>query len=219
MTVRVLVVDDDFRVASVHASVAARVSGCEVVGEATTLAQARSLLAEGVDLIIADEYLPDGSGADLIGAADAAVLLVTASDDHTTVRRALVRGAIGYVVKPFGLKLLADRVADFVRFSEALDAPGPRDQATIDGLVRMAGPRAPQLAQPKGRSAVTATAVAEVVREASGPVTAVVVAEAIGVSRATAQRYLADLVDSGAVELGLHYRSAGRPEHHYTWAR
>lgn len=64
---RVLVVDDDFRVAAMHAAALERVRGCQVVGKARTLAEARELLAtRSVDLVLADEYLPDGSGADLV---------------------------------------------------------------------------------------------------------------------------------------------------------
>lgn len=220
MEVRVLVVDDDFRVASVHAAVAARVAGCRVVGQATTLAAARELLAtEGADLVVADEYLPDGSGTDLVGAADASVLLVTAADDPATVQRALVRGVVGYLVKPFGLQSLADRIGDYVRFRESLAATANPDQGAIDDLVARLRSRTPRpaAAPPKGRSAVTGTAVSDFLREAPGPVTAAAVAEAIGISRATAQRYLSDLVEAGQAQLSLRYGTAGRPEHSYAW--
>ena len=41
--------------------------------------------------------------------------------------------------------------------------------------------------------------------------------DAAGVSRATAQRYLAHLVSAARVELRLRYGSTGGPEHRYTW--
>ena len=41
------------------------------------------------------------------------------------------------------------------------------------------------------------------------------VADRVGVSRATAQRYLSSLADDGAVEIQLRYGSTGRPEHRY----
>ena len=70
---------------------------------------------------------------------------------------------------------------------------------------------------PKGRSAVTADAIADVLRSAREALTAVDVAEATGVSRATAQRYLSDLSRAGRVELSLRYGATGRPEHRYAW--
>jgi response regulator of citrate/malate metabolism len=45
---------------------------------------------------------------------------------------------------------------------------------------------------------------------------AVEVATAVGISRATAQRYLAQLEQSGLVRLDLRYGSTGRPEHRYS---
>jgi two-component system CitB family response regulator len=220
MTVlRVLVVDDDFRVAATHAAALQRLEDCQVVGTAMTLAQARALLAvHQVDLILADEYLPDGAGSDLIGAADASVILVTAATSPDRVQRAMVRGAVGYILKPFAMPLLLERVAAYARFREAVRAEHPRTQAEVDDAIALARPRPRQAPPAKGRSSVTAGAVAALLRDGGGSLTALAVAEAIGVSRATAQRYLADLVDDGAVTLSLRYGTTGRPEHSYHWA-
>lgn len=216
--VRILVVDDDFRVAAVHADALAQLDRCEVVGRATTLGQARQVLSSTpVDLVVADEYLPDGSGSDLVGAADAAVIMVTASDAPATVRRALLRGAFGYILKPFAMPVLIDRVTAFVRYHDAVSAERPRTQADIDALISHAHPRSPGAAMPKGRSAVTANAIAAMLRDSDGPVTAVAVADGIGISRATAQRYLSDMVAEGSAELALRYGTTGRPEHSYAW--
>ncbi len=46
-------------------------------------------------------------------------------------------------------------------------------------------------------------------------VSATEIAEKIGISRSTAQRYLAELVRQGKIELRLHYGATGRPEHRY----
>lgn len=216
ISLKVLIVDDDFRVAAVHAAVAGAVPGCEVIGTATTLAQARESLPQA-DLVVADEYLPDGSGSDLIGASEASVLLVTAADHLDTVRRALTRGAVGYIVKPFELRLLTERLAAYVRFRAQLAATPRPTQADIDQLLAQLRPRLDQGQPPKGRSAVTASAVADLLRATGRPHTVMAVAEEIGISRATARRYLSDLVADGDVELLLRYGTAGRPQHSYVW--
>ncbi|NYE02441.1 two-component system CitB family response regulator [Kineosphaera limosa] len=218
MRVRVLIVDDDFRVAAVHAAVAGAVPGCEVIAQATTLAQAREALPRS-DLVVADEYLPDGSGTELVGAGDASVLLVSAADDADTVRRALVRGAIGYIVKPFEMRVLTERITAYVRFRQSLAAEGRLLQVEIDAQLGMLRPRLDPGAPAKGRSAVTASAVADLLRDSGRPHTVMAVADAIGISRATARRYLADLVAAGEVELLLRYGTAGRPQHSYIWSR
>lgn len=212
---RVLVVDDDFRVAAVHSAAVDAVAGCTVVARAATLAQARAALP-GVDLVVADVYLPDGSGLDLIGAGDAAVLVVSAADDLATARRALLRGAIGYIVKPFDLAVLTQRVADFRRFEATLGRLAHLDQAGIDAATALLRPRAGRAAA-KGRSTPTGEAIAHLLASAGEPLTALAVAEAIGISRATAQRYLSELVDAGRARLALRYGAAGRPEHSYSW--
>jgi two-component system CitB family response regulator len=49
-------------------------------------------------------------------------------------------------------------------------------------------------------------------------VSAADIAEQVGVSRATAQRYLSYLAQNGVVHLQLRYGATGRPEHRYSSA-
>ncbi len=58
------VVDDDFRVAKMHAGIVNAMPGFTVTATVNTVAGARK--ADAVDLALVDVYLPDGSGIDLI---------------------------------------------------------------------------------------------------------------------------------------------------------
>jgi two-component system CitB family response regulator len=216
--IRVLVVEDDFRVAKIHADVVAGVDGMEVVGVAHTAADALALAeSEHPDLVLLDEYLPDERGSSLVGRLGAAVIVISAETDAAVLRRAVARGAVNVVLKPFPPAVLAQRLAAFARFWDTL-ASGQADQRAVDrALAVLREGDSPAGAMPKGRSAVTADAVREALLAADDALTAQDVAEATGVSRATAQRYLADLVSAGRVDLGLRYGSTGRPEHRYTW--
>jgi two-component system CitB family response regulator len=216
--IRLLVVEDDFRVARLHADLAAAVPGMEVVGVVHTAADALSLAAaERPDLALVDEYLPDERGTSLIGRLDAAVILISAETDAAVIRRAVARGAVNVVLKPFAPGVLQQRLLAFGRFWDSLGS-GQTDQRGVDrALAVLREGDSPAGAMPKGRSAVTADAVRDVLQRAAEALTAQDVAEATGVSRATAQRYLADLVAAGRVELGLRYGTTGRPEHRYTW--
>jgi response regulator of citrate/malate metabolism len=217
-TIRVLVVEDDFRVAKLHADLVAAIDGFEVVGVAHTAADALALAeARCPDLVLLDEHLPDERGTNLIGRLDAAVIMVSAETDAAVVRRAVSRGAVNVVLKPFAPAVLAQRLRAFSRFWSALGS-GQADQRTIDrSMAVLREGDSPAGAMPKGRSAVTADAVRGALQSTADALTAQEVAEATGVSRATAQRYLADLVAAGRVELGLRYGATGRPEHRYTW--
>lgn len=217
--VRTLIVDDDFRVARVHAALVERVPGFAVVGLSHTAADALAAVAElRPDLVLLDEYLPDRRGTDIAGELDAAVIMVTAADDAATVRRAIAAGAVNVVLKPFPPGVLVAKLAAFGRSWSQLGEAGTISQAHVDRAFAVLhegdAARAPM---PKGRSAVTADAVVDALRAADGPLTAIVVAELTGVSRATAQRYLSDLTRAGRVELRLRYGSTGRPEHEYSW--
>ena len=53
------------------------------------------------------------------------------------------------------------------------------------------------------------------VQDAAGPLSAGEVAAMVGVSRATAQRYLADMVSRDLLRMRLRYGAAGRPEQEY----
>jgi two-component system CitB family response regulator len=217
-TIRVLVVEDDFRVARLHADLVGAVEGFEVVGVAHTAADALSMAEdERPDLVLLDEYLPDERGSALIGRLGAAVIVISAETDATAIRRAIARGAVNVVLKPFAPTVLAHRLMAFARFWRSLGT-GQADQRTVDrALAVLREGDSPAAAMPKGRSAVTADAVRDALQAASDALTAQDVADATGVSRATAQRYLADLVAAGRVELSLRYGSTGRPEHRYTW--
>jgi response regulator of citrate/malate metabolism len=59
------------------------------------------------------------------------------------------------------------------------------------------------------------TRIREILRVSAHDVSAAEIAEHVGISRSTAQRYLAELARHGKIELRLHYGATGRPEHRY----
>ena len=215
--IRVLVVEDDFRVAKVHVDFTHRVGGFEVAGTARTAAEARAMLSElRPDLVLLDTYLPDESGLDLLRDIDADTIMLTAASDAATVRTAYARGVLNFLVKPFTAEQFADRLTAYRHYRSVLATDRTLSQDEIDRLARMLhdGDRP---AAPKGQSAVTVRLVSEALRTAGMPRTAAEVADELGISRATAQRYLAALARDGAAEMRLRYGATGRPEHRYRW--
>jgi response regulator of citrate/malate metabolism len=217
--IRVLVVDDDFRVAQLHASYVARLEGFEVVGTANSAAETLRLADETrPDLVLLDEYLPDAPGSSIARRLGAAVIVVSAAEDAASVRRGLAGGALNYVLKPFPPQVLVERLRAFERFWTLLEKDVQLDQTAVDrALQALRIADTPATVVRKGRSPVTSDAVSDALRSTDGALTAAEVAERTGVSRATAQRYLSDLARAGRVRLTLRYGSTGRPEHCFEW--
>jgi two-component system CitB family response regulator len=216
--IRVLVVDDDFRVAALHASFVDRMPGFHTVGVAHRAAEAVAECARlSPDLVLLDQYLPDRPGTAVLSDLAADVIMLTAANDTATVRTALSAGALNYLVKPFTAAQLGQRLSAYARYR--VNLAGERDlaQEDIDRAVAFLHDADSPAGLPKGRSAVTTQRILDAVRAAVTPMTAIEIADATGVSRATAQRYLADLAHGGKVELSLRYGSTGRPEHLYRW--
>lgn len=217
--IRVLVVDDDFRVADLHARFVGQVPGFEVAGIAHTARQAVELAQRlHPDLALLDQYLPDGAGTSIVGQLGCDVIMLTAAAQNAIVRDALGHGAINYLVKPFTDADLAERLRAYARFHRELAGDRTLDQADIDRAMRaLRDGDQIQAAVRKGRSSHTAQLVMAAVRTADQPVTSAEIADRLGLSRATAQRYLSDLAAAGRATVSLRYGCTGRPEHLYSW--
>jgi response regulator of citrate/malate metabolism len=218
--IETLVVDDDFRVARVHAAAVDRVDGFTCTGVAHTAAEARVLIAERrPQFMLLDIYLPDEDGLSLLrslqrdGDPVPDVLVITAAQDVETVRSAIRAGVVYYLIKPFGFAQLREQLEAYRRLHQQLDATIHADQATIDQLFRTLRSAPP--ARPGRQLPPTMRSVLGCVRESSQPVSAVDVATLLGISRPTAQRYLSELERRRVIELVLEYGSPGRPGHLY----
>ncbi|OBJ10236.1 response regulator receiver protein [Mycobacterium sp. 1482292.6] len=208
----VLVVDDDFRVANMHAEVVNTLGGFTVVATVNTLDAARK--ADAVDLALVDVYLPDGSGIDLVRELRGDSMVLTAATEATTIRAAMSAGALSYLVKPFATTDLAARLAGYARYRKILSSPN-LSSSDVDAALDALRPRI----APSQPATLAASSTKQLVLQALGtsnkPMSAAEVSAAIGISRATAQRYLAALASTGDLTVGLRYGATGRPEQEF----
>ena len=223
--IRVVVVDDDFRIAGIHAAYVDKVDGFQAITQAHTAAEAIAAVDRlRPDLLLLDLYLPDEHGLELVarlrrdGHPPVDVIVISAAKDADSVRAAMQGGALHYLLKPFGFPALRDKLLSYAQMRSRLSALHEPDQRSVDRI--FGALRAPdQLAGAKGRSPHTLEAVERLLVSSGQEVSAAEVAEVTGMSRATAQRYLSHLHEMGRVEIRLRYGSGGRPEHRYRWAR
>jgi len=224
----VLVVEDDFMVASIHRRFVERVPGFRVVGEAHSGADALAAVeALRPDLVLLDVHLPDMSGIEVLrrlraAGHDLGVVVITAAREADTVRAAAAGGAAHYLVKPFASDDLTARLQEFRRARAALEgldddgaAGSPADiQADIDAVFARAPQATPREPLPKGLSQETADAVLAALADGA-ELSATECADAVGVSRVSARRYLEHFATTGRAAVRLNYGTAGRPERRY----
>ncbi|WP_374456427.1 response regulator [Nocardioides sp.] len=215
----VLVVDDDFMVARIHTQFVERTPGFSVVGVASTGQAALDDVARlRPDLVLLDVHLPDMTGIEVLrrlraGGDDVGVLVVTAAREADTVRAAAAGGAVHYLVKPFDYDDLRVRLESFRTALLALKGASAPGQDDIDAVFGAAAP-APAASLPKGLSPETADAVEAALRDA-GELSAAECADAVGISRVSARRYLEHFVARGVVVVRLQYGGGGRPERRF----
>jgi response regulator of citrate/malate metabolism len=215
--IRTLIVDDDFRVAGVHAGFVEDVPGFGVAGIAHTAAEARARVRElKPDLVLLDVYLPDEPGLTLLPDLRTDTIVLSAATDARSIRAALRAGALNYLIKPFTTRQLAERLTSYARYRQLFGDDQGLSQDDVDRAFRTLHEQ-DRTITPKGQSTATSRLVSDSLKTAARPLSAAEVAGELGMARATAQRYLTALAESGAVEMRLRYGATGRPEHEYSW--
>ena len=137
--IRVLVVDDDFRIADIHAAYVDKVDGFQAIAQAHTAAEAVGAVDRlRPDLLLLDLYLPDEHGLDLVarlrreGHPPVDVIVITAAKDADSVRAAMQGGALHYLLKPFSFPALRDKLLSYAQMRSRLSALHEPDQRNVD---------------------------------------------------------------------------------------
>ena len=118
MQAKVVIVEDDPRIAAHVAQGVSAHGGLALLGAAGSLAEARVLLDGEADLFILDLGLPDGNGIDLIAEIRARrglepkILVLSVLGDQMTVLAAVLAGADGYLLKDLDSLDIAQQAAE-----------------------------------------------------------------------------------------------------------
>jgi response regulator of citrate/malate metabolism len=222
--IRVLIVDDDFMVAKVHAGFVSALDGFTVVGTASSgtqaLADAERLAP---DLVLLDVYLPDMTGLEVLRRLRAAgsaadVIVISAARDVESIRSALHGGVLHYLVKPFDRRTFESRLRDLAELRGELKDLHEVGQVDVDRVFgRQRGGTAVPMITPKGIAPETLDLVRTVLGDA-GPdgLSATECSERTGLARVSARRYLEQLVSVQEADVRQRYGTAGRPERRFT---
>jgi two-component system CitB family response regulator len=219
--IRTLVVDDDYRVADLHCAYVERVTGFEVAGQAHNGTEALRAVDElKPDLVLLDTYLPDISGLEVLRRLreddhpPVDVISITAAREVESLRAAMRGGVVHYLIKPFLFPTFEEKLLSYAAAHARMTRIGQAEQTDVDrifGALRTA--RNEPL--PKGLSDATLDLILQALSRSQSGLAAAAVADAAGVSRVTARRYLDHLCQLGKAELTMRYGGPGRPEHRY----
>lgn len=221
--IRVLIVEDDPMIAELHRRFVQSVDGFVVVGEARDgKAAAEQIAALHPQLVILDVYMPETDGLRVLKqlrrddhACD--VIMVTAAHEAKAVTEAMRLGVVDYIVKPFRFERLKQSLDDYQERRKQLGTTTAMSQDTIDQLWKKEHGRAQQM--PKGLNQHTLSLVIGFLRDRPGtPFSADDVALQLGVSRATARRYLEHMLQRGMITQSVTYGSVGRPVNFFSWS-
>lgn len=223
--IRVLVVEDDLRIADLHQRFVGKLEGFEVVGVAVRIDDALEMIEVlQPDLVLLDLFFPEGNGMDLLrhiraGDQPCDVILITAAREIATLQNALRGGVFDYIVKPVFFPRFQEALQNFRALHLASGSGAALEQKDVDRLLHAHIPAeagAGPLSVPKGIDPLTLGKVRQVF-DASllADLSAEDVGRAIGTSRSTARRYLEYLVTEGYLKADLIYGVVGRPERRY----
>jgi len=219
---RVLVVEDDFRIAHINAAMVERHVRFQVVGSCRSGAEALAWLqlhGDGVDLALLDVYLPDVERLSLLWEVRRLyrhlhIVMVTAAKEVDTVEEALKAGVFDFLIKPVQAPRMQAMLDRFVQ-RRAMGRQREIDQKQLDEALSAAVPDDHTRTLPKGVDALSLETILQALTLAADPLTASELAERTGTSRSTARRYLEYLVGTGQVSVAAAYGEVGRPQRLY----
>lgn len=222
---KVLVIEDDFKIAEINLQFVEKVKGFTVIGKASTAAEALKMLKEEVpDLILLDVYIPDVEGLELLwkirqNYKNIDVIAVTAAKEVATVEEAMRGGVVDYIIKPINFDRLKQALLDYARKKRFLYDTSSMTQNDIDqyrSISSTSENKEPKNDLPKGISLLTLQKVQQVMEAyITQGITAGELGNIIGVSRITARRYLEYMILINKVRAQLRYGDVGRPERRY----
>jgi response regulator of citrate/malate metabolism len=216
---RVLIVEDDEKVASIHRRVVSAHPGFHVTACARSSEEALRLIRRGVpiDLVLLDITLPGADGTSLMRVLRVErgpeVIAVTAARDPAVVEALMQLGAVDYLIKPFAMERLQQAL---IRFRERKRTLAPTHRELGQGDIDRLYSSPDQSLLPKGLQVETLTLVRRALQESGDQFSSAdEVAGGAAVARVTARRYLEYLVSLRQVEMTQSVTGPGRPRKLY----
>ncbi|KHS91296.1 two-component response regulator DpiA [Pectobacterium brasiliense] len=219
----VLIVEDESKLATIHAEFIEKHFNLRVVGIAATLFEAKKLLQQHRPrLILLDNYLPDGEGVSLIESQllkgmDCSVIFITAASDMNTCAQAIRCGAFDYIIKPLSYPRLRSSLERFIQFVKTQHTYKIVDQQNVDILYQLQSSGKATSSSAKGIEENTLGLIKQIFANDDGETLYSVddIVEKTGLSKTTARRYLEFCVENQFLDIEMRYGKIGHPRRLY----
>ncbi len=217
----VLIVEDEPKLAEIHAEFIRNNFQFRTVGIATNLGEARHMMETlKPRLVLLDNFLPDGKGIDLLEeiiakAHDCRVVFITAASDMDTCAKAIRYGTFDYIIKPVSYDRLRQTLERLVRVLDAEQSSGHVNQTRVDELFNLNSKSSQSERHSKGIEELTLQRVKDVFVDVAASHTAETIAREVGTSKTTARRYLEYCAEMRFLKVEIAYGKIGRPERIY----
>jgi CitB family two-component system response regulator CitT len=220
--IKVVIAEDDFRIAQVQEQFLQKVSGVKLVGKALNAKETMGILGvQEVDLLLLDIYMPDELGTDLLpkireNHPSVDIIMVTAANERAMLETSIRNGVFNYLLKPVTMEKFVETIEDYKKKKKLLNSFDEVDQSLIDRYFGTSKQSAiSQKDLPSGVDRLTLQKVKDVMAEQKGGVSIEEMGEKMGASRTTARRYLEYLVSINFCIAKHDYGIVGRPERKY----
>ncbi len=213
--------EDELLLAEMHSEYIKAYPACDKVWLAGNLAEARKMVEYmKPDLILLDNYLPDGKGIDLVHELiqernNADIVFTTAASDMDTVSEAIRLGVFDYLVKPIAYERLGQTLDRYIQRKSVLQDSSKTNQSKIDDMFNTYARGESKEELPTGIDIITLEKILALFTEPDVQFTAESIAETIKLSRTTARRYLEYCLAKDKIEAEIEYGKVGRPQRIY----
>ncbi|MEX9910131.1 two-component response regulator DpiA [Providencia huaxiensis] len=219
--IKILIVEDELLLAEMHSEYIKAYPACDKVWLAGNLAEARKMVEYmKPDLILLDNYLPDGKGIDLVHELiqernNADIVFTTAASDMDTVSEAIRLGVFDYLVKPITYERLGQTLDRYIQRKSVVQENSKTNQSKIDDMFNTYARGESKEELPTGIDIITLEKILALFTEPDVQYTAESIAETIKLSRTTARRYLEYCLAKDKIEAEIEYGKVGRPQRIY----
>ncbi|MBP2665616.1 MAG: response regulator receiver containing protein [Firmicutes bacterium] len=217
--INVLIVEDDPMVAEINRLHVDRISGFTLVGIANSGPTAMEMLNTlKVDLILLDLFLPGANGLKILKNLrkqdkNVDIIIVSASKDSKDVETAFRLGVVDYLIKPFSYERLAMALEAYKGWHASIGKTNVRQIDIDNKIIRKVAES--KHGVPKGLEKATLRSIWTIAVNYNRTFDIREIAEAVGLSRVSAKKYLDFLVEEKLLELSALYGSVGRPTYIY----